>query len=52
MEVEREEEGADGASWREVASELVVDLGTTAEGKTDEGERKEKGRDQSAVNYD
>ncbi len=51
VELEREEEGAEGASWREAASELVVDLGTT-EGKTDGGERKEKGRDKSAVNYD
>lgn len=40
MEVEREEEGAEGASWREAASELVVDLGTTEKGKTDVGERK------------
>jgi len=30
----------------------VVDLRTTEEGKTDGGERKEKGRDKSAVNYD
>lgn len=51
MELEREEEGAEGASCREAASELVVDLETT-EGKTDGGERKEKGRDQSAPNYD
>lgn len=29
VELEREEEGAEGASWREAASELVVDLGTT-----------------------
>lgn len=52
VELEREEEGAEGASWREAASELVVDLRTKEEGKTDAGERKEKGRDQSAVNYD
>lgn len=32
VELEREEEGAEGASWREAASELVVDLGTTEEG--------------------
>lgn len=52
VELEREEEGADGASWREVASELVVDLGTREERGTDGRERKEKGRDQSAANYD
>ncbi len=52
MELEREEEGAEGASWREAASELVVDLGTREDGKTDGAERKEKGREQSAVNYD
>lgn len=32
VELEREEEGAEGASWREAASELVVDLGTTEVG--------------------
>lgn len=54
MELEREEEGAEGASWREAASELVVDLGTTEDGRggTDGGERKARGRDQSAANYD
>lgn len=45
VELEREEEGAAGTSWMEAASELVVDLGTTEEAKTDgkrkEGERKE-----------
>lgn len=44
MELEREEEGAEGASWREAASELVVDLGTTEDGggrwRREEGERK------------
>ena len=29
VELEREEEGAEVASWSEAASELVVDLGTT-----------------------
>lgn len=52
VELEREEEGAEGASWREAASELVVDLRTAREGKTEGGKRKEKGRDKSAVNYD
>lgn len=45
VEAEREEEGAEGASWSEAASELVVDLGTTEETgenrcRTVEGERK------------
>lgn len=52
MELEREEDGADWASWREAASELVVDLGTTEEGETDGHERKKKGRGRSAANYD
>lgn len=57
VELEREEEGAEGASWREAASELVVDLGTTRGGvegrwRTDGGERKQRGRDQSAASYD
>lgn len=33
VEFEREEEGAEGASWREAASELVVDLTDTALGQ-------------------
>lgn len=43
VELEREEEGAEGASWREAASELVVDLETTEEGRQMEerGSRKE-----------
>lgn len=44
VELEREEEGAEGASWREAASELVVDLGTTEEGEDtckERGKRKE-----------
>lgn len=58
VELEREEEGAEGASWREAASELVVDLGTTGggvkgvDGGTNGGERKQRGRDQSAASYD
>lgn len=44
VELEREEEGADWASWIEAASELVVDLRTAKTGKGDgrreEGERK------------
>lgn len=52
VELEREEEGAEGASWTEAASELVVDLEITEEGKTNGRERKQKGRDQSAVSYD
>ena len=44
VELEREEEGAEVASWREAASELVVDLVTTEEGEDrcrgEEGERK------------
>lgn len=44
VELEREEETAEGASWTEAASELVVDLGTAEPGKGDgrreEGERK------------
>lgn len=39
VELEREEEGADRASWREAASELVVDLGTTEEEEEEEGGR-------------
>lgn len=33
VELEREDEGAEGASWREAASELVVDLATPEEEK-------------------
>lgn len=51
VELEREGEGAEGASWTEAASELVVDLGATEERKTDREERKDRGKDQSAVNY-
>lgn len=32
MELEREEDGAEGASWSEAASELVVDLETKERG--------------------
>ena len=52
VEAEREEEGAVGASYREAASELVVDLGITGRGKTDGAQRKWKGKEWSAVNYD
>lgn len=34
VELEREEDGAEGASWREAASELVVDLETRGKGET------------------
>lgn len=37
VEMEREEEGAEGASWREAASELVVDL---------EREKRERGEEE------
>lgn len=40
VELEREEEGAVGASWREVASELVVDLEQHRQ-KEGRGRRKE-----------
>lgn len=33
MELEREEDGAEGASWSEAASELVVDLTEMALGQ-------------------
>lgn len=33
VELDREEDGAEGASWREAASELVVDLTDTALGQ-------------------
>lgn len=33
VETEREEDGAEGASWREAASELVVDLTEAALGQ-------------------
>lgn len=47
VELEREEEGADGASWREAASELVVDLGQQRRGgQMDERGRRKEGTSQ------
>lgn len=39
VEMEREEEGAEGASWRDAASELVVDLVREKERRGKERER-------------
>lgn len=49
MELEREEEGAEGASWREAASELVVDLGTTEDGEGGDRWRREEGERKGPV---
>lgn len=49
MELEREEEGAEGASWREAASELVVDLGTTEDGGVEGGQMEERGRQEEGT---
>lgn len=51
VELEREEEGAEGASWSEAASELVVDLDTPERKKQMEGTGRRKEVRKSAVNY-
>lgn len=48
VELEREEEGAERASWREAASELVVDLGTSGGGGVSEGQMEGRGSREEA----